>query len=69
MFGKLGHERPEGQTLRDYVGRLKNANLIRDEFDSLLDYHYAVEYEDGTRKKDREKSFQRAIKEYRKRLN
>ena len=69
VFGKLGHERREGQTLKDYMLHLKKADLIRNEFDGLLDYHYAVEYEDSARVKDREKSFQRAIREYRKRMS
>ena len=69
LFAKHGQERAEGQTLRDYMRHLKRTQMIKDEFDGLLDYHYAVEYEEGTRKKDQEKSFQRAIREFKKRLS
>jgi hypothetical protein len=64
FFASVGHHRAPGQTLKEYFSKLREAQLFKDEFDTILEYYYKVEYENTERSKRLEKQFQREIREF-----
>lgn len=64
LFARLGHPRQAGETLREYMAQLKQANWFDEQFEPLLAYHYQTRYEGENRRRETERRFQREIKEF-----
>ena len=50
-FARYGCRFRKGQTLREYLARLKALGLVGKEFDDMIDYVYRISYEDAPRSK------------------
>ena len=62
-FGDQGCIRKKGETGIEYFYRLKQIELIKEEFDDMLNYYYSVKYEDSEQSHAAEKEFMSKIKQ------
>jgi hypothetical protein len=57
LFARRGCPIRRGQTLQDYLARLKSGGLVADECDALVHYVYDISYRARPRARSVEKSF------------
>jgi len=69
LWAERGVERRPGQTIREFVDRLKDEGRCRGEFDELLRYVYAVRYAGAQRDSGTEAALKRQVNDFSRRLD
>jgi len=61
-YAQAGFPRLPGQTANEYLVQLKNAGIITDELDDMINYYYHINYHGKLPSREKEKAFLRQIK-------